>query len=307
MKRSDIRNAYDRMSPSSQQKDAMYRNLMKAGAKRGGMYCAKSTETKKWSWIPAAAAVILIAVLGVFVLGRGTGEDNTLAPAITEAAEQTAHEALLKTYRTALAEGWTGEQCIENGISSRFGDTEYAKENAAYALMDLDGNGIEELIIGQGMSHYFYVWDLYTFEDDQPVQLHTDLQDHTNCHLYNNGIIGHEYTSKTEGAFHYFRLEGTKLVSVEILTCKDEFWYDEMAKQQISVDEATSRLNQYEMMDIHATGLMDYSATVIMDADAVELYTPVLEKYKTALLENWTWEQCYDAYISPQFMFDWIN
>ena len=308
MKRSDIRNAYDRMSPTSQQKDAMYQNLMKAGANRGGMYYAKSRETNKWSWIPAAAAVILIAVLGVFVLGRSTDEDNVLSPAIIETNEQAIapHEAMLTVYRIALAEGWTGEQCIENGISARFGDTEYAKENAAYALMDLDGNGIEELIIGHGMSHYFYVWDLFTFEDDQPVQLHTDLQDHTNCHLYKNGIIGHEYTSKTEGAYCFYKLEGTTLVATDILTCTEDVWYDEMAKQQVSAEEATSRLNRFEMLDIQTTSLLDYSGEIVADTETTEQYMLILEKYKTALLENWTWVQCDEAGISPQIMYSWV-
>ena len=308
MKRSDIRNAYDTMNPTPQQRDQMYRAIIKAGGKQNGRYQAQPTKQHRWAWIPAAAAVIFIAIMGVFVLGRGSNEDITLSPDVTNPAENIppVHQALLDVYRTAVREGWTEEQCHKKGISPQMADVAQSEEKPAYVLLDIDGNGIQELIIGQGMPHYFYIWDLYAFDNNgNPVKLHTDTKDHVNCHLYENGIIGTEYVSKSDAAFSFFRVKEASLFAEDILTCRDDFWYDEVAKQQITPEEANEILqNKYEMMDVEPIDLMQNQSYDLGDVEAAEQYESIIEKYRTALTENWSWEQCDEADISRQIMFD---
>lgn len=305
MKQSDIRNAYDCMNPTETQRDHMYRAIVKKSERHPAH---NTVVVRRLLRIPAAVAMALVIVIGAVAVVRNETISIRQKPSEpTEILEVKVYEELLNVYRTAIAENWTEAECIDRGISPQLVGAADREEKPSYVLLDMDGNGIEELIIGHGMSHYFYVWDLYTFDEDgSPVQLHSDVQDHSNCHLYENGIIGHEYTSKTEGAYSYYKLEGTALVSTDILTYKEDFWYDEMAKQQVSAEEATSRMNRYEMMDIYSESLLDYAGTVIMDEETVELYMLTIEKYKTALLENWTWVQCDEAGISPQIMYSWV-
>ena len=311
MKNQRIIRAYDSINPTPDQKDRMLRAILsESGEKPKGrsVYTATPRKTSARGLLGAIAACLVVLVMSGVVLARMMGRET---PAQTQPVEmelvEQLHEELLKLYRSAMVEGWTAEKCLEKGISPRFSDTEYAKENAAFALLDIDGNGVEELIIGYGMTHYFYVWDLYTFDNGDPVQLHSDQKDGTNCHIYENGVIGTEYTGKTEGAYSYFKLDGATFISLDVLTYRDDFWYDEISKQQISAEEATSRLNQYEMLDIHATSLFDYSGNVQVNTESAEYYMFVIEKYKTALLENWTWEQCDQADISRQIMFNTTN
>lgn len=308
MKRSDIRNAYDSMGPTPEQRDQMYRAIMKASGSQNGRYQAKPIKQRKWAWIPAVAAVVIIAIMGVFVLdGRddGIAQTNPVDPQ----TDLTVREELLNLYRTAIKEGWTEEKCLEKGISPQLADVPYTEEKPAYVLLDIDGNGVEELIIGEGMPHYFYVWDLYAFDnEDQPIKLHTDTKDHINCHLYENGIIGTEYVSTTEAAFSYFRLEGTSLIAEDVLTGRDDVYYDEIAKKQLSLEELNRIIqNKYEMLDVEPVDLMKNQNYDLDNFDAAEQYAFIIEKYKTALVENWTWEQCDEADISRQIMFDTTN
>lgn len=312
MKRSDIRNAYDRMSPTPEQKQNIYQEILKANRRQGNVRQnhVRQRVIRRWSWIPAAVALMFVAVTGVFVLGR----EISLNPAIEatqpiETTEQlSAYDTLLEVYRTAVREGWSEEECQKNGISPQFADVKSSEEKPAYVILDIDGNGVSELIIGQGMPHYFYVWDLYAFDHDgQPVKLHTDTKNHINCHLYENAIIGTEYVSKTDASFSYFRLEGATLLSLDILTCKNDFWYDEIAKQQISKENADDTLSKYELLDVEPVDLMANVDHELADIEAAEQYNLILEKYRTALTESWSWEQCDEADISRQIMFDWVK
>ena len=308
MKRSDIRNAYDAMTPTPQQRDQMYQAILKASGKKGDRYYAQPTRQHKWAWIPAVAAMILIVTLGIFGLTRGANDNIAMTNPTETEAIPSAHEALLNVYRTAVQEGWSEEKCLEEGISPQFADVAHTGEKPAYVLLDIDGNGVEELIIGQGMPHYFYVWDLYAFENDgQPVKLHTDTKDHVNCHLYENGIIGTEYVSTTDAAFSFFRLMDARLFAEDILTCRDDFCYDEIAKQQISLEELNNTIqSKYEMLDVEPIDLMKNQNYDLGDMEASEQYERIIEKYKTALTEDWSWEQCDEAGSSRQILFDWV-
>ena len=90
MKRSDIRNAYNMMNPTRDQKDKMLHailNEQKPGGKQRGMYQATVPLTRKWSWVPAAAAFVLVVFAGILLLGRPDGE-----PPVVWASQPPAHE-----------------------------------------------------------------------------------------------------------------------------------------------------------------------------------------------------------------------
>ena len=298
MKRSDLRNAYDRMNPTQNQRDKMYRAIMKQVDKQS----AKNTLVlRRLLRIPAAVAMALIVVIGAFAVVRN--EEFTFKLKATEPMEiqsvPPVHETILEIYRTAIREGWTEEECLQNGISPQLADAQHREDKPAYVLLDIDGNGIKELIIGHGMPHYFYVWDLYAFDSNgQPVLLHTDEKNHINCHLYENGIIGIEYVSKTDASFSFFKLQGCKLIASDILTNRNDFWYDEVIKQQISLEDANEILDKYEMIDVEPTDLMDGKTYNSQDFEADEQYRMILDKYYVALAEHWDPGKCMNHDIS---------
>ena len=72
MKRSDIRNAYDAMNPTPQQRDQMYRAVMQKAGKMNGRYQAQPTKQHKWAWH---------SLFPLFVLTRlavGFGKEGSL-------------------------------------------------------------------------------------------------------------------------------------------------------------------------------------------------------------------------------------
>lgn len=299
MKRSDVRNAYDHMNPTQKQRDKMYRAIMKKAERQSAQ---KTVAIRRLLRIPAAVAMAVIVVIGAFAIVRNEDFAFTQKPAEPTEYQMVppAHEALLEIYRSAIREGWSEEQCQEKGISTQLADVQHMEEKPAYVLLDIDGNGIKELIIGHGMPHYFYVWDLYTFDSKgQAVLLHTDVKNHVNCHLYENGIIGTEYVSKTEAAFSFFRLNESTLFGEDILTCRNDFWYDEMAKQQISQEEANEIvLNKYQLLDVEPTYLTNGQTYNHKDFEADEQYRMILDKYYVALAEHWDPGKCMENDIS---------
>ena len=74
MKRSDIRNAYDQMTPSREQKDRMLSAIMKTACKEQsgkGKYLSGHAQ-QMGNWIPAAAALVLVLFLATRARGRST-------------------------------------------------------------------------------------------------------------------------------------------------------------------------------------------------------------------------------------------
>ena len=83
------------------------------------------------------------------------------------------YEPILKQYRSALEERWTGQQLVNAGLNYMIRDV--APESVGYAVDDLDDDGIPELIIGTISTDDFYgklIFVLYTVSDNgEPVQI----------------------------------------------------------------------------------------------------------------------------------------
>lgn len=87
------------------------------------------------------------------------------------------YQALLGAYAQAAAAGWNGGALAEQGLNfvaaDVFGDN--PGENLGYAVMDLDGNGTPELVIGstEAVTDDFYgklILDVYTLNADSLAQ-----------------------------------------------------------------------------------------------------------------------------------------
>ena len=158
----------------------------------------KYESERKSTPVVVALTVIVIILLGVFfVVQYGRKEKaqpvipetkatdytisimepaqtvpQTLTPT-TEAARTIPepYASVIGQYHTALKNGWDAAQVMEAGLNYMVADSffEAPMEDIGYAVTDLDGDGIEELIVGTLKEDSFYgklIFSLYTLDDE---------------------------------------------------------------------------------------------------------------------------------------------
>ena len=85
------------------------------------------------------------------------------------------YQSLIELYQTALNEGWQPSTCQKNGLSLMVAHRGEYYDELGYAMMDLDGNGIDELIITDGRN----IYDLFTIIQDEttgPLHLASGME-----------------------------------------------------------------------------------------------------------------------------------
>ena len=94
------------------------------------------------------------------------------------AAENSAdpYEAVLELYYTALTEGWSGEKLFNSDVNflCSYCTEGNPLDNVGYAAMDVDGDGVDELLIGSLTDDDYLrdvIFDMYTVKDGQCVQV----------------------------------------------------------------------------------------------------------------------------------------
>ena len=98
--------------------------------------------------------------------------EPTIAP--TEADTIADYASVFGTYNQLLTEGWGGEELMAHDLPLLImycvGDAPF--DNIGYLLLDVDGNGTQELLIGTLASDEFYapiVFEMYTLNPDGGV------------------------------------------------------------------------------------------------------------------------------------------
>ena len=185
MKNNRIVRAYDSINPSPRDKQRMLdailaeanlpeeprRQTASVKKREPNVYKMKPTpKRRRGSWIGPLAACLLVAVPTT----EATQPTGATAP--TEEAVQLPegiYRGTIAKYARARDEGWDRTNCVENGISM-LTPIENEYDGLYYAMSDLDGNGVEELII----SEYPYredtdtnFIDIYTVLDGHVIQL----------------------------------------------------------------------------------------------------------------------------------------
>ena len=130
------------------------------------------------------------------------------------------YEPILKQYRSALEERWTGQQLVDAGLN--FMIKYVPSEAVGYAVDDLDDDGVPELVIGTIASDEFYgklVFILYTVDDDgEPVQVFSSIE--RDRYYYAGGIrFANIGSSAFDDSFATtLKLEGEGLVDMTFTT-----------------------------------------------------------------------------------------
>ena len=135
------------------------------------------------------------------------------------------YEPILKQYRSALEERWTGQQLVDAGLNFMIKDV--PSEAVGYAVDDLDDDGVPELVIGTIAGDEFYgklVFVLYTVDDDgEPVQIFSSFE--RDRYYYAGGV---RFANLGSSAFDdsyvtTLKLEGEGLVDMTFTTDPEDY------------------------------------------------------------------------------------
>ena len=239
-----------------------------AGAKAAAHSGAKALTTK------IVAGVLAVAVAGggtaaAISAGRKEEAEPVQQTLATEAAAETAMPAEVETappaatetapaaaadeaYRSVTAD----YQAVIGADSAAFlnaperyfnGDHAavryyhmYHGDNFYYAYRDIDGNGIDELLIGFGSEGYIRIVDLYGFDGEQAVQLIDEptLGDRSSLSLLEDGTL---YlfggSSATEATHAFLRVDGYTLKEADASTAEE---VTDLSWQMIEGQEETA-------------------------------------------------------------------
>ncbi len=154
--------------------------------------------------------------------GKTPGSGNNLP------SEETAlkYAKLLSRYRTALEEEWSAEQLTEAGLSTlaRYCYEGGALNNVGWVLLDLDGDGKMELLIGASAGDPFVnrqIFELYVLEDGEPVQVFAgrERSRYYLCREENGSytLVNECSSGAANSEWHYYSLRGRELAVVRTI------------------------------------------------------------------------------------------
>lgn len=127
----------------------------------------------------------------------------------------TAYQEILDEYIRAITEGWGAEQYMQEDMSIILRDIR-SLDSLGYAMIDLDGNGVEELILALDEESQT-ILDLYTLTEGEVVHVLSGWE-RISYFLRADGLIlniGAESASCTNYVFN--RLSGGELIQEEII------------------------------------------------------------------------------------------
>ena len=192
------------------------------------------------------------------VFSNANGSATTSPAKITVEKLPQGFAAVAEKYRNAYASGVTEQAAYISGYS------EMASYSAhvGYALMDLDGNGAQEMIIaGTGSDNNAgnIIYEICTLYGDQPLTLCLSSA-RDRYYLLNNGSILNEGSSGAAYSnFNVLLVRGTDLVPAQTLRSDlDEnaqaVWYyyeanSMAAEEPIPAEQASMIINTLESME----------------------------------------------------------
>lgn len=137
----------------------------------------------------------------------------------------TAYEEILAQYRTALEEGWNGQQLTDADLNRIVHDV--AAEAVGYAVDDLDADGTAELIIGTIYGDDFcnaLIFTLYTLDDEgNAACIFNSIE--RDSYYYAGGVrFANVGSSSADSGFETtLKLEGEELVDMTYITEPEDY------------------------------------------------------------------------------------
>lgn len=316
--KNEIVNAYERMTPPQEAKERMMRNIQKKQNQRNGFHSASPTPAGRWAAIPAALALLMVITVGWKILIPG----NSPAPIATNPTETglptqsvgvdvlrfdqlfpdvpQQYLPIVADYYSGLAENTDSTGWEKLGLNPAAYDNLDVIDGLGYALMDLDGNGKEELLITDGDQ----VYDLYTEVDGEIRELlgdRIDVQGKRNSiKLCQDNVLMVWQRSSGVDFLHWWRLGKDGLGEIA-LVCEetvyagdDGKWYagpNDKDSVLVSEEEAREIINGRNPVFVNYTSIYPERFADKLTGFLPAGYGPVIEKYIKAHEESWSPEE----------------
>lgn len=223
-------------------------------------YQAVQPKKHRGSAFAAVAALLAVVVAGGLFLGVMTGNPggnpSFAAPKETEAtrpAESSdpaelpaAYQKVIGTYVTAIEEGWNPEQCNYAGISILTANVQ-STENLGYALMDLDSNGEEELLITDGN----VIYSLYSLTPEGEAVCFLVGMERDAYYLSDNGIIANVGSGSAAVSYYVFysftndTLDVIQQLTYDAYTDPENPWFTGDMEENVTEEQANAIINAY--------------------------------------------------------------
>lgn len=236
-------------------------------------YQASQPQKPRGSALAMIAAMLAVVVAGGLFLGVMKGNlegkhDYALPPeALTAPATEAtqapetaqlpaAYQERIQTYVTAIQEGWNIEQCA-NGEISLVTSNVASLDDLGYALMDLDGDGSEELLITDGN----VIYSMYSLSPEGEAVCWITGMERDAYYLSAENLIaevGSGSAATTYFTFYRFTnntLDKTVEVTFDADKDRENPWFLGDAMEPITEAEANQILNMYFHLYISHTTL----------------------------------------------------
>lgn len=242
--RPELRQELAVIQPSPDQRKQMLYAILEALPEANKAY---ERRRKKKRWFGVGAAAVLLTVLA----GLGAYDQYLRQQRIAGLYDEymtESYDALLRQYRQGIKGKWNAMLYAQKGLSAL--DT-YTAESIGYALPDLDGNGVRELVIVADKT----LAAAYTMEKDELVCLITDLPGHQ-YRLVKGGLISDTVSLGMERTdYRFYRLAGTALVEEQRVSYENgqenaSPWFVGFQRVRVTQDQARQILNSYPDADV---------------------------------------------------------
>lgn len=220
MKDERLKMAYEQLPDGEGSREKLRnRILWETQAREGKPFRSEPVKTGRFAAVPALVLLIFVLGMGWLMFRRMGTEDEiimtdpiqmiTLEPSVLPTIPDMClqYEEILSTYILAQQEQWDAAACQEAGISYLAVHGE-ATDKIGYLLLDMDGDGVDELLFSDGDN----ILDLYTVVDGEVVHLLSGTE--RNVYYYCvGGYIGNRGSSGAGNtSYNFYRLEDGSLV-----------------------------------------------------------------------------------------------
>lgn len=288
MLRRDLRKIYRSFSPDADQKEALQAAILENRPK-GTDIKGKKWKPKGQTRIRLTAALIVLLVLagGIYAAWHfglltqayqavleyrqeRVQEQNTTpseAPSTEEQdSEQTvleSYKTLVSKYRTAIRENWDATRCMEEDISILV--TFLTEPDQLSAVrMDLDENGVPELVITDGN----VIYDLYAYVEGKAVHVLSGAERNSYSLTAANEIVNVGSNGAASTVYTFYRYSmGNLIVDQRVIfdagVDPENPWFRGFGEVEdadpISEDDANAIIDSYPTVEISCVPITEYA------------------------------------------------
>lgn len=155
-------------------------------------------------------------------------EETVPAPEETPSVEQ-AYAVVIGEYYTALEQRWNGAELMEDGLNYMAADCygDEPLENLGYAIVDLDGDGVPELLIGPINADEFFdkmIFSLYTLDENGVNKLVFDGTERDRYYYAGENRFANQGSSAFNDSFDTtVKLEEGEMIDMTYITAPEDY------------------------------------------------------------------------------------